>query len=84
MNVLNMDLGSSSYPIVIGRGLIDRAAEFFNLDRRVFIVTDDGVPHKYAEKVKALCKDATVMTVKAGECSKSISTLEEVDRKSTV
>ena len=78
MNVLNMDLGSSSYPIVIGRGLIDRAAEFFNLDRRVFIVTDDGVPHKYAEKVKALCKDATVMTVKAGECSKSISTLEEV------
>ena len=78
MNVLNMELGAHSYPIYIGRGLLDRASEFFNLDRKVFIVTDDGVPNKYASTVKNLCKNATVMTVKAGESSKSFSTLEEL------
>ena len=78
MNVLNMELGAHSYPIYIGRGLLNRASEFFNLDRKVFIVTDDGVPNKYAKTIKNLCKIATVKTVKAGEASKSFSTLEEL------
>ena len=73
-----MELGANSYPIYIGRGLLNRASEFFNLDRKVFIVTDDGVPNKYANTVKNLCKIATVKTVKAGEGSKSFSTLEEL------
>ena len=73
-----MELGAHSYPIYIGRGLLNRASEFFNLDRKVFIVTDDGVPNKYANTVKNLCKIATVKTVKAGEGSKSFSTLEEL------
>lgn len=78
MNVLNMDLGENSYPIIIGRGLLERAAEFFNLDRKVFIVTDDGVPNKYAEIIKVLCKCATVKTVAQGEGSKSFKTLEDL------
>ena len=78
MTVLNMELGKSSYPIIIGNALIERAAEFFDLDRNVFIVTDDGVPNKYSQAIKHLCKNATVETVKAGEGSKSISTLEKL------
>ena len=78
MTVLNMELGASSYPIIIGRDILKNAKEYFRLDRKVFIVTDDGVPKEYALTVKDLCKDATVMTVKAGEGSKSISTLEKL------
>ena len=78
MNVLNMNLGAHSYPIVIGRGLLGRAREFFNLDRRVLIFTDDGVPHNYAETISNLCKTSRIKVVKAGEGSKSISTLEDV------
>ena len=78
MNVLNMNLGANSYPIVIGRGLLEIADEFFNLNRKVFIVTDDGVPVKYAETIKSLCKSATVKTVKMGEESKSFTVLEEL------
>ena len=73
-----MELGASSYPIIIGRDILKNAKEYFRLDRKVFIVTDDGVPKEYALTVKDLCKDATVMTVKAGEGSKSISTLEKL------
>ena len=32
------------YDIQIGRGLISRAGDFFNLNRRVVVVTDVGVP----------------------------------------
>ena len=78
MNVLNMNLGESSYTITIGQGLIGRANEYFNLNRKVFIVTDDGVPAEYANTVAGLCKSATVHTVPAGEGSKSISTLEQL------
>ena len=73
-----MELGESSYPIIIGKGLLERVSEFFNLERKVFIITDDGVPHKYADTVRSLCKSATVMTVKMGESSKSMATLEKV------
>ena len=78
MTTLNMQLGKDSYPIIIGKGLLERASEFFNLNRNVFIVTDDGVPNKYASTIQLLCKRATVKSVKAGEGSKSMSTLEDL------
>lgn len=78
MNVLNMELGAHSYPIFIGRGLLEKAADLFNLNRKVFIVTDEGVPNKYADTIKSLCKAATVKTIKMGESSKSFDTLEEL------
>ena len=75
---LDVTTENSSYPIFIGRSLIDEADKYLALDRRVFIVTDDGVPDIYAGKIKELCKHATVMTVKSGEESKSIQTLMAV------
>ncbi len=67
-----MNLGERSYNIVIGNRLLPRAREYFNLDRRVFIVTDSGVPAKYAKEIAALCKEAHIVTVTEGEDSKSI------------
>lgn len=78
MTVLNMNLGEHSYPIIIGKDLLAKANEHFDLERNVFIVTDDGVPYKYAEAIKGLCKNATVYTVKAGEASKCFGELERM------
>lgn len=69
---LHLDLGNRGYDINIGRGLICRAEELFNLNRRVLIVTDSGVPRQYAETVRALCKEARIVTVTEGEGSKSV------------
>lgn len=71
MTTLHLDLGERGYDINIGRGLLSRAAELFNLDRRVFILTDSGVPAEYANTVKALCREASVYTVEKGEGAKS-------------
>ena len=78
VTTLNVNLGERSYPITVGHDLISSANEYFDLDRKVFIITDSGVPCRYAEALRSVCKSATVYTVAEGEGSKSLSTLEAV------
>ena len=78
MKTLHLCLGERGYDINIGHGLLCRAGEFFNLKRRVFIVTDDGVPKEYAKAVEELCDNAMVVTVKQGEAAKSPEVLTEL------
>lgn len=78
MKILNMNLGEHSYPITVGNGLLGKANEYFDLSRKVFIITDSGVPHKYSKTIEKLCSKATIYTVDSGEGSKSLSTLEAV------
>ena len=46
------------YDIVLEPGAIEKAGELLDLNRRTLIVTDSGVPVRYAETVAAQCKDA--------------------------
>ena len=81
MTTLHLCLGERGYDINIGRGTLGSAGEIFNLNRRVFIVTDDGVPDEYAKTVEGLCEKAMIFTVKQGEDSKSPSVLVELLKK---
>ncbi len=58
------------YDIWLERGALSRVGEFMNLNRRVLVVTDSGVPAVYAQTVAAQCAEATVVTVPEGEASK--------------
>ncbi len=78
--ILPVHLGDRSYDVIVERGAISRAGEYLNLDRKVLIVTDDGVPAAYAEKVAGACKESKIVTVAAGEESKSFSCLQNVLR----
>lgn len=73
-----MELGERSYGITVGRGLLCKADEYFNLKRKVFIVTDSGVPSEYAKAVAKLSLDAKIVTVAEGEGSKSLTTYGEL------
>ncbi|MBR6051956.1 MAG: 3-dehydroquinate synthase [Clostridia bacterium] len=78
---IHIALGKESYDVTVERGALSRAGEIFDLDRRALVVTDDGVPKQYAEAVAARCKEAHIVTVKAGEGSKSAETyLDLLDR----
>ncbi len=77
-NRIHIDLGDQSYDLHIGHGLMESAGELFDLDRKVLILTDSGVPSAYAEAVKAKCRLATVLTMPEGEGSKSIEGLSTV------
>ncbi len=65
-----------SYEVVIEKGVLKKAGELLDLDRKVLIVTDEGVPKEYAEEVKKQCKEGYIVTVMQGEESKSITTFE--------
>ena len=69
---IHMNLGEDSYDILVERGLLAKAHEHLNLNRRVLVVTDTGVPAEYAETVAALCKESVICTVEMGEASKSL------------
>ncbi len=65
-----------SYNVYCERGALSHIGDYFALDRRVLIVTDTGVPAEYAEAVAKGCASPTILTVKEGEESKSLKTLE--------
>lgn len=78
MTTIHMNLGKRSYDITVGSGLLSSAEKLFRLDRRIFIVTDSGVPDSYAKALSALAKEAKIYTVPQGEGSKSLETLEKL------
>ncbi len=69
---ISINLCDNNYDIVVERGILAKADEHLNLNRRVLVVTDSGVPARYAETVAKKCKDGIICTVKRGEVSKSL------------
>jgi 3-dehydroquinate synthase len=76
---VRVELGERSYDILIGKGLLSRAAEYLQplkLGRRGVIITDTNVESRYAGPLcNALSKGgitAEVLSVPAGEASKSL------------
>ena len=77
---LRMELGSRSYDIVIRRGCLKAAGSLLDLDRKVCIVTDSGVPEDYSRTLAAQCKDPVIVTVDGGEANKTMDTVTAVCR----
>lgn len=75
---INMNLGNNSYDIVVERGILNKAKELLNLNRRVLVVTDSGVPQEYAQTLAKQCKDSVICVVEQGEESKSLDVFEKL------
>ena len=75
---LTVKRSDASYEIAIGKGLLAKAGKHFNLDRKVLVVTDDGIPRPYVQAILAECKEPTLVTIPAGEESKTLATYETI------
>lgn len=75
---VQMNLKENGYDIVVERGILKKAGELLNLNRRVLVLTDSLVPSEYAKTVAKQCKDAVICTVESGEVSKSFETLSKL------
>lgn len=64
------------YDIILERGVLARVGEHLNLNRRVLIVTDTGVPEEYAKTVASACKTPVIHTIPEGEASKTLDTFK--------
>lgn len=77
---IKVNLENRSYNITIKRGALQNIGEIFNIDRKVLIVTDNGVPSEYANLVAKQSKCPFIVTVKQGEDSKCFANLEMLCR----
>ena len=77
-NTVRVDLGSYSYDIIISRGILKNADKYLNLNRKVLIVTDSGVPKQYADTVAQLCKEPIIVSVPQGEPSKNVDNWQKL------
>lgn len=75
---LYLDLNENSYEIIIEPGLLHKADRYLDLDRKVLIVTDEGVPSAYAQSLAEQCLEPVIVTVPQGEDSKSIRVWESL------
>lgn len=80
MPTLTMNLGERAYPITVEHGALRRAGELMNLNRRVLMLTDSGVPAAYAEAVARACAEPHILTLEPGEQNKCPERLFEVLR----
>lgn len=73
-----MNLAQKSYDIIIQRAELKNAHKYFNLQRKVLILTDSGVPAQYAQTVAAQCKESLIVTVDSGEGSKCLENVGKI------
>ena len=76
---LTMQLRKNSYDIILKRGCLKNLYQFANLvNRKVFILTDDGVPVAYAQTIAGQCSDPKIYTIPQGEGSKCLKVYGKV------
>ncbi len=70
---LHMNLGKNSYDIIVERGILAQMHEYVNVNRKVMIITDDGIPKSYSDCLLKQCENGYRYVIKQGEESKSIT-----------
>lgn len=75
---LNVELNKNSYPIYIERNGIKKVSEYLNINRKIGIITDTGVPRQWVDLVAKQCPNHFIYAFQQGEASKNITVYEQV------
>ena len=75
---LTINCKTYSYDVIIKRNILNNVSEYLSLQRKVLILTDDGVPSEYVLKISSQCLNPIIVTVKQGEQSKNIDNYQLV------
>ena len=71
MKKIPVQLDKRSYTIFIEKGLLHRLNEVVNVNRKVMMITDTGIPLSIVETVASQWKEVIIETVPQGEKAKS-------------
>ena len=75
---LTINCKTYSYDVIIQRNILNNVSDYLSLQRKVLILTDDGVPSEYVSKISSQCLNPIIVTVKQGEQSKNIDNYQLV------
>ncbi len=70
--IIPVKTSTGEYNIYLERGFLQKSGTALNLNRKVLIVTDSGVPYMYAEAVAEQCEHPFVVIIPKGEASKNL------------
>lgn len=70
---LSVKMKDFMYDVIIEKDSLKKVNQYFDLDRKVLILTDSGVPTKYIDEVKNKTKNSFIYTIEQGETSKSFT-----------
>ena len=76
--IYNVTMKDHKYDVVIERNSLEKIENYLDLNRNVLIVTDDGIPQEYIDKVLSKCNNGYVYTIKHGEQSKNFTNFENI------
>ncbi len=76
--ILNVKTQSDNYDIILERGALNRVAEYCDTAKKALIVTDSGVPSRYAETVSSQFSKSIVKVIPQGEKSKCFDVYKEL------
>ena len=77
-DTIRVGTASGGYDIILRRGALREVGSLLKLDRKVMIVTDDGVPAEYTRAVAEASRTPTVLCLPQGEDSKRIPVWQSV------
>lgn len=78
---LRVNLTHKSYDIIIEHGVLNRVGAYTDLNRKVLVISDDGVPQQYVDTVLAQCPQGYSAVVKQGEGAKSFPVYQSLCEK---
>lgn len=78
MKTLTVRIPNHEYNIYIEKNILTKVGQLADLNRKVLIVTDEGVPAAYADTLLAQCGDGHVELLLQGEGSKSFDGLQQI------
>ena len=68
---LMVDLKERSYPIVLEKGCTQHLADVLNTTKKTFVISDEGVPEVWKQRILTQLTDAVLFVVPQGEDAKS-------------
>ncbi|MFI3226673.1 MAG: 3-dehydroquinate synthase [Clostridia bacterium] len=75
---ITINLAHKSYDILVEKDILQSIGRYFSLDRKVLIISDEGVPSYYLDTVYSQCASAFKFVIPPGETSKSLSTHQKI------
>lgn len=76
--IFQVTMKDKTYDVVIERNSLDNIDKYLNLNNKTLIITDDGIPTEYVDKVLSKCKEGFLYTIKQGEASKNFTNYEKM------
>lgn len=76
--ILSLNLKDYNYDIVIEKGCLNKATTYLNLNRKVLVITDSGVPEVYAQTIQDASLEGYVYTFSQGEENKCFDTYKDI------